>query len=83
MVQQLHRMQRLVALVGEGRSGKGTLLRVVTMLVGESATRSYSGGPGKIGEVAICYEWPPRGSPGDSPGYAKGPVPGRVYTGHL
>ena len=41
ILQQLQSMQRLVFLRGAGRAGKGTLLRLVEMLVGKSASTTF------------------------------------------
>ena len=45
VAQEMHARQQLVALLGPGRSGKGTMLRVASMLVGTEYTASFAGGP--------------------------------------
>ena len=51
VTQELHSLQRMVALIGPGRSGKGTLLRVVRMLMGEgAATMVFTGGPRRLAQ---------------------------------
>ena len=48
ITQELHAQQRLVALLGPGRTGKGTALRTVAGLVGPECTATYTGGPGRL-----------------------------------
>ena len=48
MAQELHAQQRVVALVGPGRSGKGTGLRVASMLVDKQHTATFTGGPARM-----------------------------------
>ena len=45
VAQELQSRQQIVALLGPGRTGKGTALRVVSMLIGEDHTASFTGGP--------------------------------------
>ena len=45
---ELHALQRLVALLGPGRTGKGAALRTVAGLVGTDCTATYTGGPGRL-----------------------------------
>ena len=45
---ELHDLQRLVALLGPGRTGKGAALRTVAGLVGTECTATYTGGPGRL-----------------------------------
>ena len=48
VAQQLHAQQRIVVLVGEGRAGKGTALKVACMLVGRHHTATFTGGPARM-----------------------------------
>ena len=49
VTQELSSIQRMVALIGPGRSGKGTMLRIVAMLIGGGgATITFNGGPGRL-----------------------------------
>ena len=49
VLERLHGEQRIAVLMGPGRSGKGTLLRVLEMLVGRSHVFSVTGGPRRLG----------------------------------
>ena len=46
--QELNSMQRMVALLGPGRTGKGSAMRVAAMLVGTDHTVSFTGGPARV-----------------------------------
>lgn len=48
VAQELHAQQRVVALVGPGRSGKGTALRIASMLVGKQHSATFTGGPTRM-----------------------------------
>ena len=48
ITRQLHLLEMAVALEGDGRSGKGTMLKVMQMLMGKTSTRVISGGPGSL-----------------------------------
>ena len=53
VAQELQTQQRLVALVGPGRSGKGTGLRVASMLVGKQHTATFAGGPARMAKSQV------------------------------
>ena len=46
--EELHALQRLIALLGGGRTGKGTALRTVAMLIGRGHTVTFSSGPARM-----------------------------------
>ena len=48
ITRQLHLLEMAVALEGDGRSGKGTMLKVMQMLMGKTSTRVISGGPASL-----------------------------------
>ena len=48
ITRQLHLLEMAVALEGAGRSGKGSMLKVMQMLMGETSTQVISGGPASL-----------------------------------
>ena len=60
VAQELHAQQRLVALLGPGRTGKGTALRIASLLVGTEFTASFTGGPARLSKSQFSLAKLPR-----------------------
>ena len=60
VAQELHAQQRLVALLGPGRTGKGTALRIACLLVGTEFTASFTGGPARLSKSQFSLAKLPR-----------------------